>query len=230
MSRGSGDTAGVWPAATPVAHVSLLPDEQHIVRRHADIPHSQHLPRRRIQLTEPVRQVESDVKALAIARDAQARRNLGLTIERVGGWQRQRAQAGDGAGFIDPENLDAAIDIGQVNLRSIGRKDQAGEAELPLFIRLQDMFRDRTGGGFFPGFRRQRHPLQNAAGLGRYHDQLGGFAGGHQNFSVGTKRQGLRSKTGQHDLDPHRSQNLVDGSNSSSGLQTGDGFSGTRSI
>ena len=107
------------------------------------------------------------------------------------------------------EDLDAAIDVRQVNARAIRREGQAGEAELPVLVRLEDMIGDGFDRGLDLFLRGQRHPLKHFAGLWLKDHQVVRLARRHQQPSVGAQRQRLRPHAGQLDLQPDRREDLV---------------------
>ena len=199
-----------WATATPVADISRVTHEHHLVRSHTDSELAQDLAGVGVQFQEPVRQVGADIEAAAVGAHGQARRNFFLPARRSGGGQRQRVRGAEHAIGAHTEHLQTAIDVAQEDPLAIRRINQTRVAHLPFGIRLEDVGGRHRGLGFIDLLRRQRHALEDFAGHRAEHQQLAGFARDEQSGTVGRKRQHLRAQTGQFDLPTQRGQGLVD--------------------
>ena len=126
---------------------------------------------------------------------------------------------------VDPENLDAAVDVGQVQTAAVRRKLQACIADLSFFIGLEDVSGNRIGGTCGKGLGRERDALENGS-KGRGDDyNFMSLACGCQELSVGAQGESLRTHVGQIHLDPYRSEHLVNGRYHAPTAQSSDWFS-----
>ena len=142
---GAGDVLAFGPPPAPVAHVSLLAGERHAVGLDANLPEPQHASTGGIQLGEPVGEIERDIEAPSVRGHGHAGWDFGAAPRRLSWRQRDRKQAHDLPRLLDSEDFDVAIHVRQVNAGAVGRKDQAGEAELAFLVWMQDLI----GNGFW---------------------------------------------------------------------------------
>src|SRR5581483_9669803 len=97
-----------------------------------------------------IREAGGNVKALAVRRNRETRRNLLLAARGIGWGQRNGAESGEPMVRPDREDFYAALDIGEIEPRAVRRKNEAGVAGLLALIRLQDVAR-----AFFVGIRQR---------------------------------------------------------------------------
>ena len=120
VTGGAGEVLAVGATPAPVAHISLLAGKRHVVGREANFPEPQHAPARGLQLGQPVGQIERDVEALPVRGHGEPRRDFRLAVRRFRGRQRDGKQTDHLPRLLDPENLDIAGHVRQVDAGAIG--------------------------------------------------------------------------------------------------------------
>ncbi len=81
----AGHIAEARTPAAPVAYVSFVADEYHVVRGHADVELIERFARLGIKFQEPVRQVAANIESLRFRRDCQTGWNFSSAARGVRG-------------------------------------------------------------------------------------------------------------------------------------------------
>jgi hypothetical protein len=131
----AGHVAGLGTAAAPVADIGLAADQDDIERRDADIPDPQDAAVGGIELGQAVGQIEGGIELRPVAGDGQAGGDLLLAAGRPGQGQGERAEGLDRAVGLDPEDLDAAVDVAQVDPPAVRGVDTLGYSTIILDAR-----------------------------------------------------------------------------------------------
>ena len=208
-SGGAGDAVGVGTASAPIAHVSLAAREHDVVRRDADFPEAEKFAGGGVVFAKAVGEIERDVEARAIGRDGEAGGDFVRAPDGIDRRQRDGEQGGDLVRPVHGEDLHAAVDVGEINARAVGREDEAGVANLPLLVGREDVAGNGVGRGIQILLRGQRDALENFPADRLDDHDLRGLAGGEEDLAIRTERERLRAKAGQFDLDPGGREDLV---------------------
>jgi len=113
--------------------------------------------------------------------------------------------------LFDAEHLHVAFDIGQVDALSVGRKLQAGEANLTVSVGVKILLGNGIGRNVCGLVRRQRQPLHHFTRRRVQHHQVVRFASGDKYPAIRAEGDGLRPHARQLDLKASGRYDLVGG-------------------
>ena len=230
LAGGAGDVSGNGPRPSPVRDVGPFSDENDVERERADVERPEKAAVGRVEFPQPVGEVEGDVDPLPVLGNGDPRRDLLFAPRGVRAGQGERFHRRDRSVRGDGEDLDAPVDVAEVDRPAVGGKGQPGEAQLALVVGLEDVVRGRLGIFRARRLGRKENPLPDRGRRRIDDDQLGRFAGRDEDLSVGAQGQGLGSDPGELDLLSGRGRDLVHGEDRPSILLDADGLGRGRRI
>ena len=134
-----------------------------VIGREAYVPKPQHAAIRCVQFDQAVGEIQRHIKPFAVRRDGEAGGNFRAAARSIRRGQGHREQANDAAALFDAKDLDAAVDIGHVDARAVGREHEAGVTDLGGLVGFEDFRRDRIRRRILILIGRQRDALEDPA-------------------------------------------------------------------